>query len=156
MTDPSTDPWKLFGTTPITAAGRWNSGLRAPSCIFTSPILPGEPDTHLRLLAHAHGAGLDQHEGQKEVRCCKRLGNLIGGHSCINRGIEEFLSAWWNWLCMNGPSLPPQNGPFSTCLNEYDNLSSTMSGTAELQQQLKVESFSWAGKFSLSLSGCLY
>ena len=38
--------------------------------------------------------------------------NLIGGHSCINRGIEEFLSAWWNWLCMNGPSFPPEMGHF--------------------------------------------
>lgn len=42
MTGPSSDPWKHRGFAPITAAGRWNSGLRAPSCLFTSPILPGE------------------------------------------------------------------------------------------------------------------
>lgn len=57
MTGPSSDPWKHRGFAPITAADRWNSGLRAPTCLFTSPILPGEWETYLGLLAHSQQAG---------------------------------------------------------------------------------------------------
>lgn len=63
MIGPSSDPWKHRGFAPITATGRWNSGLRAPSCLLTSPNLPGEWETHLRLLAHSDEVGGDQHEG---------------------------------------------------------------------------------------------
>lgn len=56
MTGPSYDPWKHRGFAPITAAGRWNCGLRALSCLFSSPALPGEWETHLRLLAHSEEA----------------------------------------------------------------------------------------------------
>lgn len=113
MTGRSSDPWKLRGIAPITAAGRWNSGLRAPLCLFTSPTLPGEQETHPRLLANSEvgvGGGIG---GRREAWMLQGgWCNLIGGHSCINRGIEEFLSAWWNWLCMNGPSFPPKMDHF--------------------------------------------
>lgn len=152
MTGPSFDPWKHCGFAPITAVGRWNSGLRAPSCLFTSPNVPGERETHLRLLAQRRlwvcVIGGLRISGRKEQ---KGWCNLIGGHSCINRGIQEFLSAWWNWLCMNGPSFPPEMGHFPHVSMNMTTSPAILRVMLEVQHQLGVAwVFSRAVKFSLS------
>lgn len=50
-------------------------------------------ETHLRLLSYSAEVRGNKQKGQKEARLLQAgWCNLIGGHSCINMGIEEFLS----------------------------------------------------------------
>lgn len=74
MTGPSSDPRKHRGFAPITAAGSRNSGLRAPSCVFTSPVLPTEWETHLRVLAHSEEVGGIVKRGRSRRGCYKKVG----------------------------------------------------------------------------------
>lgn len=108
MTGPSSDPWKHCGLPQLLLRVGKTLGYMHPHVSLPLPFsqMSGRP---IRGSWHIQRRLGDQQRGQNEVWVLQEgWCNLIGGHSCINRGIEEFLSAWWNWLCMNGPSSPPK------------------------------------------------